>query len=53
MNIHIQNGRLIGPANKIDAQHDLYIVDGRSLAWAAPRRFSAERTIDASVLVIW
>ena len=29
MNIHIQNGRLIDPANKIDAQHDLYIVDGK------------------------
>lgn len=53
MNIHIQNGRLIDPANKIDAQHDLYIVDGKIAGvGTAPAGFSAERTIDASGLVV-
>ena len=53
MNIHIQNGRLIDPANKIDAQHDLYIVDGKIAGvGTTPAGFSAERTIDASGLVV-
>lgn len=53
MNIHIQNGRLIDPANKIDAQHDLYIVDGKIAGvGTAPAGFSAQRTIDASGLVV-
>ena len=27
MNIHIKNGRLIDPKNKIDAQQDVFIAD--------------------------
>ena len=53
MNIHIQNGRLIDPANKIDAQHDLFIADGKIVGvGSAPAGFSASRTIDASGLVV-
>ncbi|MGO4380538.1 dihydroorotase [Pseudoduganella sp. RAF19] len=53
MNIHIKNGRLIDPANKIDAQQDLFIVDGKIAAvGAAPAGFSADRTIDASGKVV-
>ena len=29
MNIHIRNGRLIDPANRLDAQLDLFIADGK------------------------
>ena len=53
MNIHIQNGRLIDPANKIDAQHDLFIADGKIVGvGSAPAGFSAAKTIDASGLVV-
>lgn len=53
MNIHIQNGRLIDPANKIDARHDLFIVDGKIAGvGSAPAGFSAQRSIDASGLVV-
>jgi dihydroorotase len=53
MNLHIQNGRLIDPANKIDAQQDLFIVDGKVAAiGAAPAGFTADRTIDASGKVV-
>jgi dihydroorotase len=53
MNLHIKNGRLIDPANGIDAVQDLFIADGRIAAvGSAPEGFSAERTIDASGLVV-
>ncbi len=53
MNIHIQNGRLIDPANKIDAPHDLFIADGKIVGvGSAPAGFSAAKTIDASGLVV-
>ena len=53
MNIHIKNGRLIDPANKIDAQQDLFIVDGKVAAiGSAPAGFSAERVIDAGGKVV-
>jgi dihydroorotase len=53
MNIQIQNGRLIDPANKIDARSDLFIVDDKIVAvGAAPAGFKAERVIDASGLVV-
>lgn len=53
MKIHIQNGRLIDPANRIDGQHDLYIADGKIAGvGTAPDGFTAERTIDASGLVV-
>ncbi|HEY1148997.1 MAG TPA: dihydroorotase [Pseudoduganella sp.] len=53
MNIHIKNGRLIDPANKIDAQQDLFIVDGKVAAiGSAPAGFNADRVIDASGKVV-
>ena len=53
MKIHIQNGRLIDPANRIDGQHDLFIADGKIVGvGSAPDGFTAERTIDASGLVV-
>lgn len=53
MNIHITNGRLVDPANKIDAQQDLFIVDGKVAAvGAAPAGFKTDRMIDAKGLVV-
>ena len=47
--LHIHGGRLLDPANQIDALLDLYIVDGRIAAIGqAPDGFVADRDIDAS-----
>ncbi|WP_338766867.1 dihydroorotase [Massilia sp. METH4] len=52
-NLHIKNGRVIDPANGVDAVQDLYIVDGKVAALgAAPEGFAAARTIDATGLVV-
>jgi dihydroorotase len=53
MKIHIKNGRLIDPANGIDAFTDLYIAAGKIAAiGAAPAGFLAARTIDATGLIV-
>lgn len=53
MKIHIKNGRLIDPKNHIDAQQDVFIAAGRVAAVGAmPERFNANRTIDATGLVV-
>jgi len=53
MSLHIKNGRVIDPANGIDAVQDLFIVDGKVAALgAAPAGFAAARTIDATGLVV-
>ena len=53
MKIHIQNGRLIDPANRLDGRHDLFVADDKIVAvGTAPDGFTAERTIDASGLVV-
>ncbi|HJV83642.1 dihydroorotase [Noviherbaspirillum sp.] len=53
MKIHIKNGRVIDPANGIDAQQDVYIVAGKIAAVGkAPEGFAASRTIDASGMVV-
>jgi dihydroorotase len=53
MNLHIKNGRVIDPANGIDAVQDLFIADGKVAAvGAAPQGFTAARTIDAAGLVV-
>lgn len=53
MKIHIQNGRLIDPANRLDGRHDLFVADDKIVAvGSAPDGFTAERTIDASGLVV-
>jgi dihydroorotase len=50
MNIQIKNGRVIDPANGIDAVQDLFVADGRIVAGGAD--FKADRTIDANGLVV-
>ena len=46
MKIHIQNGRLIDPANRLDGHHDLFIADGKIVGvGSAPDGFTAERTV--------
>jgi len=53
MNLHIKNGRVIDPANGIDAVQDLFIADGKVAALgSAPAGFTAARTIDAGGLVV-
>jgi dihydroorotase len=53
MKLHIKNGRLVDPANGIDAVNDLFIVDGKVAAvGSAPPGFAADSTIDASGLVV-
>ena len=53
MNIHIKNGRLIDPSNKIDAKQDVYIVGQRIAAIGqAPQGFVAERVIDAEGMIV-
>ncbi len=51
--LHIQGGRLIDPANAIDAEMDLFLADGRVVGVAeAPDGFRADRRIDASGLIV-
>jgi len=53
MNIHIKNGRVIDPANSIDAKQDVYIVNGKIAGLGqAPAGFQADKTIDASGLIV-
>ena len=53
MKIHIKGGRVIDPASGLDAELDLYIAAGKIVAIGeAPMGFSANRTIDASGLVV-
>ena len=53
MNLHISNGHLVDPANGIDALMDLFIGDGRVAGvGTAPASFTADRTIDATGLVV-
>jgi dihydroorotase len=51
----ILNGRLIDPANNIDAEHDLLLRDGRVAAVEAPgtlKNVEAGETIDAKGLIV-
>ena len=53
MNIHIRNGRLIDPANKVDRVADLFVADGKIAGVGdAPDGFHADRTIDAEGLIV-
>ena len=53
MNILISNGRVVDPANRIDAVHNVYVSGGKIVALGqAPDGFVAERTIDAGGLVV-
>ena len=51
--IHIKNGRVIDPKNRVDAKQDVFIADGKIAAIGkAPAGFRAERTLAADALVI-
>jgi len=53
MKLQIINGRLIDPANQIDAKQDLFIIDGKVAAIGkAPSGFVAEQKIDANGLIV-
>ena len=53
MKIHIKNGRLIDPASGADAKQDVFITAGKIAAvGAAPNGYTANRTIDASGLIV-
>ena len=47
MKLHIKNGRVVDPANKIDAVQDVYVADGRIAAiGAAPAGFAEDLPLD-------
>jgi dihydroorotase len=53
MNISIQNGRLIDPANQQDSISDLHIANGRVLSIGQPPSgFHADQRLDARGLVV-
>lgn len=53
MNILIQGGRIIDPANQTDRVADLYLVDGEIAAYdSAPEGFEAEQTINAENQIV-
>ena len=53
MKIHIKGGRVVDPGNGIDAIQDVYLASGKIVAVGeAPRGYSANRTIDATNLVV-
>lgn len=53
MRLHIKSGRVIDPANHIDAVQDLFIADGKIAALGTPPSgFQADQVIDAHGLVV-
>ncbi|MGZ8209268.1 MAG: dihydroorotase [Burkholderiales bacterium] len=53
MKIHIKGGRFVDPANAVDAIRDVYIAAGKIVGIGeAPKGFAANRTIDATNLVV-
>lgn len=53
MKIHIKNGRVIDPANGIDARRDVFVSDGTIAAVGnAPSGFKPNRVLDAGGLVV-
>ena len=53
MNIHIKNGRLIDPKNRVDAHADVFIAAGKVAAvGSAPAGFVAQEVIDATGLIV-
>ena len=53
MRHHIRQGRVIDPANKIDALADVCIEDGRIIAvGAVPEGFVADNVLDASGMLV-
>ena len=53
MKIHVRGGRLIDPKNGVDGVQDVFIAAGKVAAIGhAPKSWSANRTIDATNLVV-
>ncbi|MDR1311159.1 MAG: dihydroorotase [Burkholderiaceae bacterium] len=56
MKLHIRNGRLLDPANQMDAMKEIFIADGKVLAIRDSQtllpNFTADRTIDATRLMV-
>ena len=53
MKIHIKNGRVIDPVNKIDSNIDVFIAAGKIIALGnTPEGFVANQIIDASGLIV-
>ena len=53
MKIHIQNGRIVDPASKLDARQDLYIAAGKIVGIGqAPADFVANKVINAKGMTI-
>ena len=53
MKTYIKNGRVIDPKNGLDKVQDVYLGDGKILAFGAPPAgFKADRTIDATGLIV-
>ncbi len=53
MRLHIKNGRIIDPANQVDAQQDMFIADGKIEAIGkVPEGFSADQIIDARGMIV-
>jgi hypothetical protein len=53
MNIEIKNGRLIDPANAVDAAQSLFIAEGRIAALGtAAQGFNPDRVIDAAGKIV-
>lgn len=53
MKLQIRNGRVIDPANNIDAQQDVFIAHGKIAAIGQmPQGFVADQTIDASGMIV-
>jgi dihydroorotase len=53
MKIHIKGGRLIDPAQDIDAPTDVFIAAGRSSRWAShPKASTPTATVDAAGLIV-
>lgn len=53
MKIHIKNGRIVDPRNRLDSEADLYIAAGKVVAIGEqPHDFHANQEIDATGLVV-
>ncbi|MCW5184818.1 dihydroorotase, partial [Burkholderia cenocepacia] len=53
MKIHIKGGTLIDPVAGTEGQADVFVADGKIAALgSAPAGFNADKTIDASGLVV-
>ena len=53
MKIHIKNGRLVDPKNRIDAKQDVFVAAGKIVAIGAmPEGFHANRVIDATNMIV-